>query len=907
MRKLLLIQIILLMIPFLVQAQSSKIVIKGKVVEMVSGEALPGATIVDLRTNIGTVTQYDGSFSLELNQRNEAYHLQFSFIGYYAVEKKIRITNATYNIGKIRLENDVQKIDEVLVKGQVPTATMKSDTISFNAEAVKVSTDSKGLKLIKKLPGFSVDKGKIETQGEQVKKVYLNGKPYFEDDPKNALSALPAEMIQNIELFDDYGDIAAFTAYASGSSVKAINIVTKSSFRNSLQGLYQLGYGTNDRYALEGSTIYSNKNYNLTLVFDANNINRSNSDLSDFQSFEQMVLNKVFGSVADQPESFGEQEYKNVGLNYNGKISKNTELSLNYVFGKIDNKLYQNSLQNSQDVWFYKQNDSISKSNSLNKLNLKLTSEPNANNKFILNQNLLLLDGDQNSKTDLIGSITELSVNYSNTNFTSNHSRFSSKTSMIWLHNFEKSGASLTALANLSLNNTDQDQKVKSDFGRFIYPSELEIDTLGTCSNCNFDLENTDNKASARFSYKQPLSTFTSLNLVGMTNYGWRGGSKDTYQFNQETGNYETYSEALSSNLQSDYLTNHIEMGLGIFGLRAILNLGLAYEHTTFTNEYHLSNSGNDKGSFHKVLPMLFGKYFISSKQNLVFFARSKSILPTVDQLQATVDVSNPLQVYAGNPELKEGLQHIFMARYSYANNKTSRFLSVYAFLKYASDFVGTETTYLSEPSNLYGSDLVAGTKLTQSTNLKGLKNIMLGIDYSLPMEWISSNLNWSGKYTYTSIPTIYEGVEFNAHKSEYGLKLGIVSNISSDIDFNISNYFSYNKGSNTENDNSTEYLKHNLKADLSIQFLKKYNFSTDYEMLAFDYLGEFENQERHLLNVSLGRNFLKNDKAKLSFTIYDLLDQSKGVAFNQNETYHENIQSNALQQYVMLTFQMKL
>lgn len=907
MRKILLTQLILFLLPLLLQAQQSKVIIKGHVIEKGSGEALPGATIVDIASNTGTVTLYDGSFSLELKAKDGPYQLQISFIGYHSIEKEIEVSASMYNLGRIGLESNVQKIDEVIVKGKVPTATMKSDTISFNAEAVKVSTDSKGLKLIKKLPGFSVDKGKIETQGEQVKKVYLNGKPYFEDDPKNALNALPAEMIQNIELFDDYGDIAAFTGYASGSSVKAINIVTKSSFRNSLNGQYQLGLGTNNRYALEGSTMYSGNNHNLTVVMDANNINKSNSDLSDFQSFEQMILNKVFGSTNDQPESFGEQEYKSVGLNYNGKISNNTELSLNYVFGKIEHKLYQNSLQNSQDVLFYHQNDSTRKSNNLNKLNLKLTSEPNTNNKFILNQNLLLIDGDQNSKTDLMGSITELPINYSNTDFHSDHSRFSSKTSMIWLHNFEESGASLTALANLNVNNTDQDQQVYADFGRFIYPSEMELDTLGAVNDYNFDIENSDNKAIARISYKQPLSMFSSLNLVGMSTYAWRDGTKDSWQFNQQTGKYDNYSEAMSSSLQSDYWTNHIEAGLGIFGIRTVLNLGLAYEHTTFTNESHLMGIDNDKRSFQKVLPMLFGKYFISSNQNLVFFARSKSILPTVDQLQATVDVSNPLQVYAGNPNVKEGLQHIFMARYSYANNKTSKFLSAYAFFKYASDFVGAETTYLTEATNLYGTNLMAGTKLTQASNLKGLKNIMLGIDYSLPLKWISSNLNLSGKYAFSSIPTVMEGVDLNANKSEYGIKMGIVSNISNDIDFNISNYSSYNKGSNSTNENSTEYLKHNIKADLSIQFLKKYHLSTEYEMLAYDYLGDFENQERHLLNVSLGRNFFKNDKAKLSLTVYDLLDQNKGVAFNLNETYHENIQSNALQQYVMLTFQMKL
>jgi hypothetical protein len=57
------------------------------------------------------------------------------------------------------------------------------------------------------------------------------------------------------------------------------------------------------------------------------------------------------------------------------------------------------------------------------------------------------------------------------------------------------------------------------------------------------------------------------------------------------------------------------------------------------------------------------------------------------------------------------------------------------------------------------------------------------------------------------------------------------------------------------------------------------------------------------LLNMSLGKKFLKNDLAELSVNVYDLLEQNNNAGRSISELYVEDRQSTVLQRFFMLTF----
>ncbi len=110
--------------------------ITGKVTDESTGESLPGVSILIEGTTIGTVTNIDGDYSLNVSQGNT---LVFSFIGY--VSQQIIVgEQSSINIGLIM---DVEQLDEVVVigYGQVKKsdATGSVSAISsddFNAGAI---------------------------------------------------------------------------------------------------------------------------------------------------------------------------------------------------------------------------------------------------------------------------------------------------------------------------------------------------------------------------------------------------------------------------------------------------------------------------------------------------------------------------------------------------------------------------------------------------------------------------------------------------------------------------------------------------------------------------------------------------------------------------------------------------
>jgi iron complex outermembrane receptor protein len=91
-------------------AMAQQSVLSGKVTDSSSGESLPGVSIVVEGTTIGTITNFDGNFTLNVNKGNA---VVFSFVGY----KSQRIVVGDQTKLSIALVVDNAELDEVVVIG----------------------------------------------------------------------------------------------------------------------------------------------------------------------------------------------------------------------------------------------------------------------------------------------------------------------------------------------------------------------------------------------------------------------------------------------------------------------------------------------------------------------------------------------------------------------------------------------------------------------------------------------------------------------------------------------------------------------------------------------------------------------------------------------------------------------
>jgi len=87
---------------------------------------IPGATVQLQGTNLGTITDIDGKFSLSGTAAEGSYNLIASFVGYAAITQSVAI-NASTKTATVNfdLKPDILNLDEVVVTGASPTSTRK--------------------------------------------------------------------------------------------------------------------------------------------------------------------------------------------------------------------------------------------------------------------------------------------------------------------------------------------------------------------------------------------------------------------------------------------------------------------------------------------------------------------------------------------------------------------------------------------------------------------------------------------------------------------------------------------------------------------------------------------------------------------------------------------------------------
>lgn len=135
--------------------------------------------------------------------------------------------------------------------------------------------------LLAKMPGIVVEGGTVQAQGEQVQKVLVDGKEFFDGDVNLAIKNLPSDVIASIEVFDKKSEQAEFTGFDDGEEVKTINIITKGGFRQGTFGEVSGGYGTDDRYKVNGNINFFDDDRRISVLGMTNNVNQQNFSQED--------------------------------------------------------------------------------------------------------------------------------------------------------------------------------------------------------------------------------------------------------------------------------------------------------------------------------------------------------------------------------------------------------------------------------------------------------------------------------------------------------------------------------------------------------------------------------------------------------------------------------------------------
>ena len=219
-----------------------------------------------------TTTGADGKFELSEFKEN-TYIFQVYLMTYQANQRVLKVTNSPLNLGTIKLEKEVNNLNEIVVNAIVPIK-IKQDTVAFNAKAFKVKQDDNVEDLIKKLPGVQIGTdGSVTAQGQEITKILVDGKEFFNNDPTIALKNLTADAIKSVQIIDEESDDARTTGIKDGEKTKIINLVLEEGKKSGYFGKMGAGIGTNDRYTSNFDINRFTKNSQLAVFGNLNNIN----------------------------------------------------------------------------------------------------------------------------------------------------------------------------------------------------------------------------------------------------------------------------------------------------------------------------------------------------------------------------------------------------------------------------------------------------------------------------------------------------------------------------------------------------------------------------------------------------------------------------------------------------------
>ncbi len=882
------------------QQQGTMAEIKGVLIDTTSNAPIVGAVVLVKGTQKGSVSDAEGKFNIKNLTINKEVEIEITYTGYIDKILKVTPTSAIFNLtDKVYLKPSNMRIGSVEVLGSAPTAVISGDTVQFNAGAYKTNPDATASDLLEKMPGFEKnDDGTVSNLGEKVQRIKVDGKDFFKNDAATALNALDADMIESIQMYDDKSDASKFTGYDDGTEIKTLNIITKRRIGNKPAYLFEstLGYGYDNVY--QGNITYTKieGDEQISVMGGMNNVNTN-----------PIQQRRGFG----RGNAGGINTQAAAAFNYSNKLKNDGEISVSYNFHRKETEkesaTYRTYFPSAEYTdYTYNIMDSSLNITNTHRFSLDIKSNIGEKTQITFRPTGSYSYSDNNSNSYSISSVDGSSTINDRSDIAENDSFALSGDLHILRKITDKNF--LTVRFRGNFNNSNNDTYILGDT---YYDTLNLLDTIA--QNQESNVFNNNNTASVFAEFTQRVSDNAGISLKYEFEYNWSENDRKTYIVDPITGEIsDDLDPLLSNHFVRDYYTNTFSSRYNYNTDVMKLNVSAGYKFADLENEeLYPDNDYLREYSFSGVTFMGRMKYQ-KNKQggSLDVRVMGNQTYPSVAQLQDVMNTDNPLQLSSGNPNLEQGFKTSVRMRYRGANKGASSFYGFFGSFDHTLNGVVNSTTLFDTDTNITvgGQTYLAkaGSQYTTYANIDGAWSANIGGMYSFPIEFIKSKINLMGFYRYNNQPSLFNGEEYVSKSSTYTLRLGINSNISQNIDFNINNSASYQMTkSNMTSDNN--FFTNNLRFNLYVNVWNNFFFSSDYT-LRYQHLENTTLDEpfTNLVSLSIGKKFGKNNAYEIRANVYDLLNQNKNVAQQVSDIYVADVLSNDLTRYFALTFTYK-
>lgn len=931
------------------QAQKTDGSIKGKLMDTTAKAPISEATVSVLNakdSSLATFTLSNKSGFFEVKGLEEGhYQLVITHTSFETLKKTVSVTAASKSIelGELQPQKAYKALAGVVVTNDAPVI-IKDDTIQFKADAFKTKPNATVEDLLKKIPGMQVEKdGTVKAQGETVQKVYVDGKEFFGNDPKLATKNLTADMVESVQVFDDMSDQAKFTKIDDGSKTKAVNIKLKKDKNKGVFGRALVGYGSDERYESNLTFNKFNGNQRISVLFNSNNINKQGFSFSDiissmggFSGFGggggntggggmggfggggmQMMSTRGGGAsmFGIGGNSSGITRSLSTGINFNNEWGK-VKLSGSYFFSDTKNNQEQNTFRQTffpnDSISYLTKNAIVNNKNQNHRFNIRFEWQIDSMNSILYTPSLTLQHSDNMNQDTSSTLATTPAQQYlalvSKTTNTNERDGLNLNNNILYRKKFHRPGRTLT----LGISNTygESESEGFNISPITFYKADGTVQNNSSQNQQNRQKTFTHNNT-ASISYTEPIG----LNKIIEFNYAHTNNAstsdRRTYNFNTTTGKYDITNLPLTNSFENTFVANRFGVNFRKQDKKYNYQFGIGVQHATLTSDSYRAMTGKDtvtSQSYTNFFPVANFNWTPSRTKGLRISYRGRTNQPSISQLQDVLDVTNPLYVKTGNPELKQEFSHNFNVGYNTFNILTFKFMAANFSFSTTQNKIVNSIEYISQVPGGGGTPTTNNyIQLTKPVNLNGAFTTSSFFTFGLPFKnpkLKGSSLNFTTVALYNRDISLVNKEKNIGNTMTLTQTAGANFSLKEKWDLSANASLSYFNVKYSVNESLNEdYLSQTYSADISYTSKKGTILSTDIDYYVNSGRTDGFNQSIPLWNASISQQLFKKKNGEVKFSINDILNQNQSITRNNGDNYIEDVSSMVLKRYFMVSF----
>jgi hypothetical protein len=868
-----------------------------------------------------TLTNKDGEYQFK-NIDRQPLLIKATYMGYLPIQKELVLPETDdLEVEEILLMPILKELYEVVVKAAKAPLMMRGDTLEYDASKFKVPPGATLEDLLRKLPGIQIDAdGNIVAQGQQVQKVTVDGRRFFGGNTKMATQNLNAESISKLQLYDDKSEQAKLTGVEDGVKEKTLNVELKEEAKKGGFGKISAAGGTDERWASNASYNKFDKTSQFSIIGYGNNVNQTGLSWDDLEEFRgssafQFGDTGDFGfngnggvafisfSGGDGEDSFeipfnnlssGFSNNQAFGVNYN-HLKDKKDISGNYFYSRSDQIIES---FNSRTT-FLEDNSSFtstdqSSQNSVaahHRANLRFQNELDSANTLTINAKgrLSTLNTSLVSFQELMRSSTEQSQMVRNNQ--SNKLSGAFQGTAIFRHKFKKNGRIFAASISNTYTNADQDgiQKAVADLTSSTDPNTYfkNLDQVNQALN-------TSNLIKSSLLFVEPINKIFFWETF--YNFSQSKSETDRKVFDVQSSDSQELNPDLSRFFDNIITYNRIGSSIRYANKGSNLSVGLAASNYKLNGQFSAVEGSEilgivDKNYLNFTPNLSFWKTMKGNKRINASYAMGVTP-PNISVLQPYKDISNPLYIREGNPDLQPEVTHSLNAGYNMYDPAT--FINLY--------FSLNSTFYQSQVVQNQTIDPETFVTTYKAGNVSGGQRYFSYVGFGFPIVKTKINAYITANPSYTKSLALINSIETETNTFSHNIGVNLDSNptewlnLYAGTSFQLSKTkYDQNPSQNQDIVNLSAYTNMNIKLPKDFYFDMKFNYSR-FENESFGF-----NQEVPILNAFIYKLLGEAKKWEVRLSAYDIFKQNQTISQFAGQNFVSTGRIETLSRYFLL------